>query len=580
MQIAFLVPLAVEASQQRKFTLYKVKDTGKSKSKNVRRGVSLIEFDQDLHGNLGGSLGGQQVFTYKGGDSHLGRGSLLDSSVALGHGDLSLLKSTSGLGSGLASSFDFGQGDISLLKSSSGLNSALGSSLDLGQGDLSQFKSLSGLTSGLATSFDFGHGGLSGSFAGSSIDFDQDDISLLKSSGGLGGFNSADVASFGSSLGLGHGFGSSGLFTSGIGSKGFSTGLHPNVFAPCEKGLLRNAYGRCVVPKVSNNLFVFNSPQRKVKVIPPGKVPSPKVHVNYVFVKAPDQALGPKPIVVPPPQEKTNIYVLSKRPVVKQDVIQVQSPPVDPEVFFVQYNDGQNQVLPGGVDLKSVLLHSQAAEQKAGGIGDGVFLGEGGVGGDLGGSVSEFKGSLDGLVSGSQGGFVVSGGDFSAASGDFGGHAQGFEVASLGQLSGGGGVHSSLDSGLSAGGQVHGFEGRIGSVSRSADGFEGSNIDNNFQQDQGVAIFAAANLDDQSEGINSVIELQPEVGPVLLKSGISENSGAQLVDAKGAEYLHSSFSEPKVAVASPTDEKSSSSLPVLTAEEVKKFSDEEEKKSA
>ena len=67
-----------------------------------------------------------------------------------------------------------------------------------------------------------------------------------------------------------------------------------------------------------------------------------KVHYNYVFVRTADLGAGPRPIVAPAPEQKTLVYVLSKRPEdQQQQVIEVPANPSKPEVFFVRYSDGK-----------------------------------------------------------------------------------------------------------------------------------------------------------------------------------------------------------------------------------------------
>jgi hypothetical protein len=151
------------------------------------------------------------------------------------------------------------------------------------------------------------------------------------------------------------------------------------------------------------------------------------VHYNFVFVRTPEQGLGPKPIIAPPPQQKTLVYLLSKRPDAQaQQVIEVPANPTQPEVYFVNYNEGENAKLPGGIDLHTAL--SQSAQQgqiidggHGGGLGGGIGGGlGGGIGGGLGGGYG--GGSIGGGFGGSDEVFVSGG---SIGGGSLGGNLGG-----------------------------------------------------------------------------------------------------------------------------------------------------------
>lgn len=129
---------------------------------------------------------------------------------------------------------------------------------------------------------------------------------------------------------------------------------------PCPRGLARRADGECVVPIVSKNVYLFNAPKPPKRVVYPAKnIPHPKIHYNYVFLKAPDALQRAKPVVIPPPRQKTLIYLLTKRNHggIRQ-VIEIPSVPAEPEVYFVTYKDGENLDLPGGIDLHTALSQS------------------------------------------------------------------------------------------------------------------------------------------------------------------------------------------------------------------------------
>ena len=89
---------------------------------------------------------------------------------------------------------------------------------------------------------------------------------------------------------------------------------------------------------------------------PPPALPPPRVNHNIVFVRVPEGRGAPEPIVIPPPRQQHIVYVLSKTRPQAQRVIELppQQQP-QPEVFFVNYADGENPQLPIGIDLQSAL---------------------------------------------------------------------------------------------------------------------------------------------------------------------------------------------------------------------------------
>ena len=181
----------------------------------------------------------------------------------------------------------------------------------------------------------------------------------------------------------------------------------------CGPGQIRKGDGTCAQPIVTRNLYLYNAPKQEVTYGPPPYLPDPKVHYNFVFVRTPDPSLGPRPIVAPPPQQKTLVYLLSKRPDAQsQQVIEVPSTPTQPEVFFVNYNDGENAQLPGGIDLQTALSQSAQQGQIISGGGGGGFIGGGGQRGYGGGSSGGggFIGGFDDSDEHFSSGPVISGG--------------------------------------------------------------------------------------------------------------------------------------------------------------------------
>jgi len=152
-------------------------------------------------------------------------------------------------------------------------------------------------------------------------------------------------------------------------------------------------------PEITRNIYLYAAPaQAPAPVGPAPQLPARKVHYNFVFVRTSNLAGGAKPIVAPAPQQKTLVYLLSKRPGPgQQEVIEVPHNPTQPEVFFVNYDDGDNTQLPGGVSLQQAL--SQSVQQ-----GQVIQGGSGGAGGASGGSGVSSIG--EGSSHGSSGGYA------------------------------------------------------------------------------------------------------------------------------------------------------------------------------
>ena len=110
---------------------------------------------------------------------------------------------------------------------------------------------------------------------------------------------------------------------------------------------------------MTRNIYLYQAPEQKVTYGPAPPLPPRKVHYNYVFVRTAAGSHAVAPIVAPAPQQKTLVYLLSKRPAPgQQEVIEVPHTPTQPEVYFVNYKDGQNAQLPGGIDLNTALSQS------------------------------------------------------------------------------------------------------------------------------------------------------------------------------------------------------------------------------
>nr|XP_053627907.1 uncharacterized protein LOC128685406 [Cherax quadricarinatus] len=146
----------------------------------------------------------------------------------------------------------------------------------------------------------------------------------------------------------------------------------------CANGQIRHVDGNCVTPLVTRNLYLYNAPPVDPIVGPRPIVPPPRIEQTLLFIRTPEVGPGPDPIIVPPPQTKNVVYVLNQRPEVEQKVVLVPAPEQQtPQVYFVNYAEGDNPNLPTGDDLQSAL--SAAAH------GSGEVIGAlGGTGGEFG----------------------------------------------------------------------------------------------------------------------------------------------------------------------------------------------------
>ncbi|XP_037791940.1 PPE family protein PPE34-like [Penaeus monodon] len=173
-----------------------------------------------------------------------------------------------------------------------------------------------------------------------------------------------------------------------------------------------------------------------------------------------DGVQDPDPIIVPPPKQEHIVYVLNKQLEQSQKVIQVPAPPLsDLRFYFVKYAEGENPVLPIGVDLETALT---AADQ-----GNGQSsVGDSSIGG----------------TQESTGAFGVSG-NFRGIFG-LGRTADSRTTFGLGDVSNsvtntglGNGIDSSTNGGLGVGGTANGNAGLGSSVISRTDGGIGA-VDN------------------------------------------------------------------------------------------------------
>merc|ERR1740131_405615 len=132
----------------------------------------------------------------------------------------------------------------------------------------------------------------------------------------------------------------------------------------CPQGQVPHGDG-CAVPEVTRHVLVFTAPA--LPGAPQGQraeLPPPRVEHNVIFVRVPEAGgAAAAPLVIPPPQQRNVIYVLNRRPqtVNGQEVIQLPDQSTPPEVFFVNYDEGDDTILPGGISLQQALSQAQDA---------------------------------------------------------------------------------------------------------------------------------------------------------------------------------------------------------------------------
>ncbi|XP_063593733.1 uncharacterized protein LOC134770703 [Penaeus indicus] len=199
----------------------------------------------------------------------------------------------------------------------------------------------------------------------------------------------------------------------------------------CQEGEVLHVDGTCVTPEVTRKIYVFNVPEQERPVGPAPSIPPPAVDHNILFVRLPEEAPAPDPIVLPPPRQNNIVYVLNKQEEQAQRVIEVPAQPqADPEIYFVNYQDGENPTLPLGVDLETALSAAATAggqvvgsidgaggetgDDGTAGFGVGELDGAGGITGEHGsngvGGVNGLGGVNGASVNGGAGGFQIGSG--------------------------------------------------------------------------------------------------------------------------------------------------------------------------
>lgn len=219
-----------------------------------------------------------------------------------------------------------------------------------------------------ASSSNFGVSGSDGSVAQNNVisgfQSQQDYTSSLANSASSSSFpgalqQSAGAASFGSSQnGFSSAAGSSAgsvvnsRFGSGSSSSSASQG------SSRYQGAAAAAYADAqqLEPIITKNFYFEAAPEEPEESQAPRFIPIGRPQKNYkiIFIKTPAFGLNSQVIpIVPPNEEKTIVYVLSKRPEFNQDVELPAAPVTEatkPEVFFIKYKneaeaqDAQSQI--------------------------------------------------------------------------------------------------------------------------------------------------------------------------------------------------------------------------------------------
>ncbi|XP_042219327.1 uncharacterized protein LOC121864303 [Homarus americanus] len=232
---------------------------------------------------------------------------------------------------------------------------------------------------------------LAAATAGSLQGYSLPTLSSPSFSGGSG-FSGSSRFPGGSGFFGDSGFSGGSVFSGGSGisgGSGFSGGPGP-FDSSCGGGQVRHVDGSCVTPQVTRNLFRYRVPPATPILGARPNVPPPRVEDNILFIEFPEELLHQDPIVVPPPQQRNVVYVLNKRPHQDHTVVHAPGPEqAAPEVFFVNYAEGENPTLPSGGDLQSAL--SSASD------GSGELVGS--SGGSIGGTSGIVSGGGSGISS-------------------------------------------------------------------------------------------------------------------------------------------------------------------------------------
>ena len=121
------------------------------------------------------------------------------------------------------------------------------------------------------------------------------------------------------------------------------------------EGETKQRNGSCAPAEVTRKISLHSAPKILENGLQ-GMHSNPKLHYNFVVVKVPKADENSKHPVVPPPQQKTHIFVLNKETESEnQEYINTPSQHVESKVFFINYKEGDNPDLPGGIKLQEAL---------------------------------------------------------------------------------------------------------------------------------------------------------------------------------------------------------------------------------
>jgi len=194
---------------------------------------------------------------------------------------------------------------------------------------------------------------------------------------GGGGGGAVAVGGGGGAVAVGGGGGGA-----GVGGITFSDG--------CPAGQVMTG-GSCQAAQITKNIYLYAGQEQAAVAASKAIIKAnPKVNLNFVFVKTAGSVAASAPVVVPPPKQKTLVYVLNRRVAAgKGEVINLDSKPTKPQVYFVNYEEGDTADLPGGVTLQEALSQSVqqgqtiqgSAGSGGGAIGGGAIVDGGAIGG-------------------------------------------------------------------------------------------------------------------------------------------------------------------------------------------------------
>lgn len=120
---------------------------------------------------------------------------------------------------------------------------------------------------------------------------------------------------------------------------------------PCSRGEIRHAGGRCVMPKVKHNIFVYEIPRQPQRLRNIPSIPEPEVNHNILFLKLSKERSVPEPIIVPPNRQRNTVYVLRKVDRFSQRIIRTKERST-PQIYVVSFGKDKNPSLPDGTDLE------------------------------------------------------------------------------------------------------------------------------------------------------------------------------------------------------------------------------------